>query len=117
MELQYADDFALVAHTPDGLRHYLATASSIYQAIMEFKVNINKTEVLSQQEIVEDPPVFHLNGENIKQVDNFAYLGSALPKKHNIDEEIVARIYHATASFGRLRSRVFLNSISKLKQK
>ena len=116
MELQYADDCALVAHSPDALQRSLNIVSSIYQA-MGLKVNINKTEILSQQIIAGNPPVFHLNGEVIKQVDSFTYLGSILTKKHNIDEEIVARINHASASFGRLRSRVFSNHHLKTETK
>ncbi|XP_068206309.1 uncharacterized protein [Palaemon carinicauda] len=64
-----------------------------------------------------DPPVFHLNAEAIKQADSLIYLGSIFTKKHNIDEEIVAWINQGSASFGRLRSRVFLNHHLKTEAK
>ena len=116
LELQYADDCALIAHTPEALQHSLETVSSIYQA-MGLKVNITKTEVIAQRNNIEQPLTFQINGENLKQVESFTYLGSVLSNKHNIDEEIVSRINHASASFGHLRSRVFDNSNLKIKTK
>ncbi|XP_076031810.1 uncharacterized protein LOC143019726 [Oratosquilla oratoria] len=39
----------------------------------------------------------------------FTYLSSIITPKHNVDDEIQSRIHLASASFGRLRSRVFDN--------
>ena len=84
---------------------------------MGLKVNIAKTEVIVQRNNNEQPLSFQINGENLKQVDSFTYLGSVLSNKHNIDEEITSRINHASASFGRLRSRVFDNNNLKINTK
>ena len=116
LELQYADDCAVLAHTPEALQRSLTIISSIYQS-MGLRINVNKTEIISQRNNPAVPLAFHVNGENVKQVDNFTYLGSVLTDKHNIDTEVLARINNASTSFGRLRSRVFENTNLKIKTK
>ena len=54
-ELQYADDCALVAHTPEVLQASIAALCNIYNA-MGLVVNIDKTEVLYQWHGT-DPPL------------------------------------------------------------
>lgn len=45
LELQYADDCALVAHTPEAVQRSLNFVAGLYQEL-ELKVNINKTEII-----------------------------------------------------------------------
>ena len=116
LELQYADDCAVLAHTPEALQRSLTIISNIYQA-MGLRINVNKTEIISQRNNPAGPLAFQINGEEVKQVENFKYLGSVLTHKHNIDAEVLARINQASTSFGRLRSRVFENTNLRIKTK
>lgn len=84
---------------------------------MGLRVIVNKTEIICQRNYPAQPLAFQINGENVKQVENFKYLGSVLTNKHNIDAEVLARINRASASFGRLRSRVFENTNLRIKTK
>ena len=108
LELQYADDCALVAHTPLALQRSLDVVAGFYEA-MGLKMNVNKTEILMQRQNPEPRLTFHINGEEIKQVTSFKYLGSILSDKHNIDEEVCSRINQASVAFGKLCTRVFQN--------
>ena len=49
----------------------------------------------------------HVNGQELKSVENFTYLGNTLAKNANIDTEINSRIARANASFGRLRKNIW----------
>ncbi len=110
LELQYADDCALVAHTPDALQAALTAAVTAYNRL-GLSVNIQKTEVICQWN--NPPPLaepqFRIRGEILKNVPDFKYLGSFLSTTSNLDIEIQHRIKQAAASFGRLRDRVFQN--------
>ena len=55
-----------------------------------------------------------MNGAALKSVDSFKYLGSYLSADSSLDKEIENRVARASASFGRFRSRVFLNRSLKL---
>ena len=63
-ELQYADDCAILAHSPGSMQHALNTISSLYQSF-GLQGNIKKTEVMSHLNTPAPPPVstytvFHL---------------------------------------------------------
>lgn len=116
-ELQYADDCAILAHSPDSMQHALNTISSLYQSF-GLQVNIQKTEVISQLTTpTSTRPSFHINGIPLKTVDHFTYLGSSLSSCCSLDTEIHTRINKASSSFGRLRSRVFENRNLKVSTK
>ena len=109
LELQYADDCALLAHTPDSLQRALNVVSSIYSAL-GLKVNISKTQVIAQHSIHQsEVPVFNIDGQQLTIVPHFTYLGSVLSPTCNIDNDIQVRVGSASAAFGRLKTRVFLN--------
>ena len=116
LELQYADDCALVAHTPEALQRSLNIVAGLYEAL-GLRMNTSKTEILVQRHNMDPPLMFHINGEEIKQVNNFKYLGSVITEKHNIDEEVHNRINKAASAYGRLRNRVFLNDNLRLDTK
>ena len=84
---------------------------------MGLRINVNKTEIISQRNNPAEPFALQINGENVKQVENFPFLGSVLTNNHNIDAEVLARINQASSSFGRLRSRVFENTNLRIKTK
>ena len=80
LELQYADDCALVAHTPEALQRALDIIAGLYQSL-GLKMNINKTEVLCQRRNEGPPIAFTVNNEEVKQVSNFKYLGSIVDRR------------------------------------
>lgn len=110
LELQYADDCALVADSPEALQAALTTIAEAYTRL-GLTINISKTEVLSQwsADIPPEPPVQRINGEGLATVPSFKYLGSYLSCNTSLEEEIQHRLRQAAASFGRLRTRVFKN--------
>ena len=114
LELQYADDCAIVAHSQHDLQRALDVFHSVYSSL-GLQVNTQKTEIIAQ--LVHQPlqPIhFHINQEPIKIVEQFPYLGSILSQTCTIDLEVQSRINRASAAFGRLRARVFCNKNLKV---
>ncbi|KAK2139229.1 hypothetical protein NP493_6586g00001 [Ridgeia piscesae] len=74
------------------------------------KINIKKTEVLYQPNSTrtreEDIMVV---GNKLNAVLTFTYLGSTISSNGCIDNEIQRRMAKASASFGRLRQRLWNN--------
>ena len=110
LELQYADDCAFVAHSPEELQTVLNAATRAYSR-MGLTINTTKTEVICQWSASTPStlPVFTVANEQLLVVPSFKYLGSMLSEDCNIDEEVQNRIRQASVSFGRLRRRVFQN--------
>lgn len=110
IELQYADDCAIIAHDAVTLQAMIDTFSSTYSA-MGLKINAQKTEILAQCIIPPEAPFhFHINGDPIKTIDSFTYLGSVVSSDCSHDLEIQRRVNLASTAFGRLRERVFSNN-------
>ena len=55
-----------------------------------------------------------MNGEKLKVVDKFTYLGSTLSRAVHTDDEVTARIAKASVAFGRLRANVWERNGIKL---
>ena len=109
LELQYADNCALLAHSPESLQRALNVVASIYSAI-GLQINIKKTQIVAQEFTPQTcVPTFTLNGHPLAIVPHFTYLGSILSPSCNIDDDIQVRIGLASAAFGRLSARVFQN--------
>ncbi len=83
-ELQYADDCAFVAHTPEDLQTVLAVAVRAYSR-MGLTVNTTKTEVVCQWSTKVPPtlPAFSVGDE---QISLFKYLGSILAEDETLQE-------------------------------
>ena len=58
-----------------------------------------------------------MNGQKLKVVDKFIYLGSTLSRAVHIDDEVTARIAKASVAFGRLRANVLERDGIKLDTK
>ena len=100
------------------MQRALRAYSDAYKA-MGLAINPNKTEILQQhagrgehQDII-----FNIEGEPLKNTNNFKYLGSTLSQDCNLDAEIDSRISSASAAFGRLCKRVFNNNNLRVKTK
>jgi hypothetical protein len=86
LELQYADDCALVAHTPEGLQSILVAAVRVYSR-MRLSIDTTKTEVVCQWRSSPPPtmPVFTIEHKSLAIVPSFKYLGSILSEDCSID--------------------------------
>ncbi|KAJ1161828.1 hypothetical protein NDU88_002309 [Pleurodeles waltl] len=82
-------------------------------------ISTKKTEVLyrtAPQKTYAEPTITS-EGEMLKAVDKFTYLGSTLSRSVNIDNEVDTRITKATSAFGRLRESVWKRREVKLSPK
>ena len=72
-------------------------------------VSIKKTEVLRQlaPNTARPPPNITMDGNALKNVDTFKYLGSCINSAANLDDEVLCRISRASQAFGRLHTRVW----------
>ena len=107
-ELQYADDCALLSHSPDDLQVALSQMAHLYER-MGLQINVKKTEVMQFHAESREEERISLLGEELKNVSCFRYLGSNISANCSLDDEICYRIGQATAAFGRLTKRVFTN--------
>ena len=109
VELQYADDAAVPAHSAAGLQSSLDVLSTTYSRA-ELVVNANKTEVLPlAYNSDSSAPSFSVHGDVLQQVHEFTYLSSILRDDCSLDSEVKHRIKAASSAFGRLLHRVFIN--------
>ena len=108
VDLQYADDCAIAAHTGADLQNSLDAFSQAYK-LLGLTVNVTKTKVLFQpaQPLTATAPNIDIEGTTLENVDRFPYLGSYLSKSANIDVEIQHRIRCACFSYSRLKDLVF----------
>jgi exonuclease III len=117
-DLQYADDCALIAHTPQALQRVLTAVNEAYRAL-GLVINTDKTQILCQYAgaVPPQPPVFRVGGKELKTIPHFLYLGSILSASCNIEDEVQNRLKAASSAYGRLRQRVFDNRDLTLKTK
>ena len=108
-ELLFADDSALVAHSAEEMQNIVDAFSNASKKFV-LRINIKNTEVLYQPNSTrtreEDIMV---DGNKLNSVLEFTYLGSTISSDGCIDDEIQRRMAKASASFGRLRQRLWNN--------
>jgi hypothetical protein len=108
-DLLFADDSALLAHSPEEIQRIIDAFS---EASKKFglKINIKKTEVLYQPDRARTKEVdIKVDGVKLNSVPEFTYLGSTVSNDGRIDVEIQKRMAKASAAFGRLRQRLWNN--------
>ena len=110
LELQYADDCALMSHSPEGLQEAISTVADLYSKF-GLEINIRKTEVLNWTGETPTTAVSDIviNETPLQVASSFKYLGAWLSNDCKLDTEINSRICQASRSFGRLQGRVFKN--------
>ena len=55
----------------------------------------------------QPPPSITMDGNVLKNVDTFKYLGSCINSAANLDDEVLCRISRASQAFGRLHTGVW----------
>ena len=107
-DLLFADDCALCAPSQKDMQHMVDLFS---KSCRDFglTISIPKTEVMHQPAPGEPyiEPVILIEGQKLAATDKFVYLGSTMANNATIDDEISLRISRASASFGRLKDRVW----------
>ncbi|XP_063594818.1 uncharacterized protein LOC134771786 [Penaeus indicus] len=108
LDLLYADDTALVAHSEADLQQSL---DRLHTACHRFglKISVKKTVVLFQPALggPNALPKITIDDQLLQVVDKFAYLGSCISSDGTMDAEIDCRIAKASAAFGALQRRVW----------
>ena len=107
-DLLFADDCALNDATEAQMQQSMDCFST---ACDNFGLTIStkKTEVLHQPAPQKQyvAPEITVNGEVLKAVEKFTYLGSTLSRSATIDDEVEMRIAKASSAFGQLRGTVW----------
>ena len=89
LDLQYADDCAIAAHTGADLQNTLDAFAEAYERL-GLAVNATQTIVLFHpaQQLPPIAPNIHIEGNTLEKVDQFQYLRSYVSKSANIDVDI-----------------------------
>ena len=75
----------------------------------QLKISTKKNEVVHQPATGKPyrKPTITVNGQRLKVVDKFTYLGSTLSRAVHIGDEVTAKTAKASVAFGRLRTNVW----------
>ncbi|XP_078664108.1 uncharacterized protein LOC144907177 [Branchiostoma floridae x Branchiostoma belcheri] len=109
-DLLFADDAALVSHKEAGLQGHINNLAKACD-LFSLTISVKKTEVMGQGTTV--PPVIMLNGNALKSVEKFTYLGSVMTNNLSLDQELNVRIGKAAAAYGKLTKRDVCRSTLK----
>jgi hypothetical protein len=114
--LRYADDIVLIAQSKEKLQEMLDIID-LHSEENGLSINLKKTEcmIISKYENVSDSGIT-LKGNQIKQVENFKYLGTWITNDGKCDKEIKARIAMAKETFYKL-TNIFHNHNIRLSTK
>ena len=104
--LQYTDDTAFPSLTANRLQRSLDIMSETYLRA-GLIINTTKIEILSVSS--PDAPTYSISGNQLKNSENFTYLGSNLSFSGDLTNEIQRRINPASSAFGHLSKSVFGN--------
>lgn len=102
--IRYADDTVLLADSEERLQYLLniLVPASREKGLL---INIKKTETMVFSKKAERPRInIRINGDVIKQVDSFNYLGSTLSADGRSEKEIKRRIAIAKTSFWNMKN-------------
>ena len=102
-DLYFSDDIILLSHKQQHVQEKLCCVAEEAEET-ELKMDIIKTQVMRANNRQQDP--VQLNGENIKEVDKFIYLGSIVSKDGGTDEDIKSRINKARTLTLRLKMEI-----------
>ena len=88
-KLLYADDLAENAKSEEKIQGAVGRMSKAYDNV-QLTISTNKTEVVHQPAPGKtySEPTITVNGQKLRVVDKFAYLGSTLSRAVHIDDEV-----------------------------
>ena len=87
VDLQYADDCAIAAHTEADLQNTLDAFSEAY-TLLGLTVKVTKTNVIFQsaQPLTATAPNIDIEGTTLENVDHFAYLGTSRSRQTSLSK-------------------------------
>ena len=100
-DLDFADDIALLSHRHQDMQEKTEQLVST-AAMLGLKVNASKTKITKLNSRTEGK--ITLEGTDIKEVEEFVYLGSKITTDGNSELDVNARIAKATGAFAALRT-------------
>ena len=110
IDLDYADDIAAMDDSAEGLQETTDNVAK-YCSIGGLKMNAKKTETMvigkdtSQLPLPKERTLdITVDGNSVKQVTQFTYLGATITSDGKIDKEISVRIGKATGAFNQLNN-------------
>ena len=115
--IRYADDTVLIADGEEKLQRLL---QNVHTASEEkgLSINVAKTECMVMTKGKERVRCeLNLNGERIKQVDQFCYLGSWITADARCEREIKYRIEEAKRAFNEMKCLLKNRNLSLLSRK
>ena len=108
-ELLFADDSALVAHSSEEMQKIVEAFSDASKKL-SLNINTKKTEVLNQPNSTRTrEEAIMVDGHKLNSVLEFTYIRSTISSNGYSDAKIQRRMTKASASFGRLRQRLWNN--------
>ena len=117
-ELLYADDMDKNASSEAKMQR---TMDQVSQSCDNYDLTIStKRQRLYTNQHLENrmyEPAITANGQKLKVVDKFTYLGSTLSRAVHTDDEVTTRIAKASVAFGRLRANIWERNGIKLDTK
>ena len=118
MELLFADDCALLAHTEVALQNLVDHFSEASKAF-GLTISLKKTEVLFQPAPLQNytPPHITSDGTTLNSVEHFTYLASVMSNDATIDKDLNNWLSKASSSFDRLYKRVWNSHSLRLSTK
>ena len=95
-DLDFADDLAIMSHSHKQLQDK-TNRLILFAKQVGLIINASKTEEMN---IIEEPQIpININGENLKQVKKFTYLGSVIHSEEGAKADITNRINKARNAF------------------
>ena len=113
-ELLFADGAAIATHGKIKLQRLISCLAEACD-LCGLTISVKKTEVIGQG--TNSPPETKLDGESLKTVDKFVYLGSTITSTLSLDEELTSRIGKTTAALKKLVKRAWENGRLRIKTK
>ena len=101
LDLDYADDIVLVCNEPEELQRVLDGLVSEGQKVW-LVINSRKTEIMNMN--LENAPDCVVEGNIIRQVDKFKYLGTYLAKDGSLSSEFEERLKKVNQAMGMLKN-------------
>ena len=99
-DLDFADDLALLSHSHNQMQDKTTRLETI-SAGTGLRINKKKTELMKIYTTTDTPVI--VDGEPIKEVESFVYLGSIIDEKGGTDRDVSARIGKARGAFVMLK--------------
>ena len=101
--LRFADDIVLASEDPEELQAMLNKLNEESKAI-GLEMNLSKTQVMFNELIDEEDQTIQVDGETLKVVSSYTYLGQLVTTHPSKESEIKRRIALGWQAFGRANS-------------